>query len=141
MLVNEIMTTDLPTIDVGDSLGAATRWMLDHDRSTILLTEDDDPVAVLTFRKALIACCQTNAPIDDIPLAKFTRGFDITVEPDTTLLFAISQMTRAKVDVLPVQEDLEIVGLITREDVVRNVSNFRKEAARLQGQRARWRQP
>lgn len=141
MLVSEVMTTDLPTVDIAGSLREATVEMLELDRSNVLLAEDGEPVGLLTFRKALIACCQTNAPIDDIPLAKFTRGFDVTVEPSTTLLFAIGHMKRANVTVLPVQEDLDIVGLVTREDVVRNVSNFRKEAARIKDQRSRWKQP
>ncbi len=138
MLVSEIMIEDFATVTESASLEDAAIGMLKSDHEYLIVTDDGEPVGLITPRRALVACVKTGKPIDEIPVSGFATGFPVTVEPDTPVLFAISHMRRAQVEVLPVQTDLSIVGVVTRSGIVQNVSNLRNEALNNAKEESKW---
>jgi len=138
MLVKDIMITEFATVDQSASLKDAAVGMVKSDHEFLIVTEDDQPSGLITPRRALVACVKTGKPIDSIPSSGFANGFPVTIEPDTPVLFAISHMRRSQVDVLPVQKDLSIVGVVTRSEIVNNVSNMRNEAINNASEGAKW---
>lgn len=138
MLVSDIMITEFTTVDQSASLEDAAIGMIKSDHEFLIVTENDQPTGIITPRRALVACVKTGKPIDSIPVSGFTTGFPATIEPDTPVLFAISHMRRSQADVLPVKEDLSIIGVVTRTEIVQNVSNMRNEAINNAKEGVKW---
>jgi tRNA nucleotidyltransferase (CCA-adding enzyme) len=129
MLVEDIMSEDFATVDRGKSLHEAATRIVKRDLNNIVMTNSsDDPVGIVTQKRSLIACIKTKKAMHNIPLSGFSTGFKKRIEPSTPVLFASSRMVDEGVEALPVQDGMDIVGVLTKEDVVRNVSNLRKEA-------------
>ena len=138
MLVKDIMITEFATVDQSASLKDAAVGMIKSDHEFLIVTEDGQPTGLITPRRALVAAVKTGKPIESIPASGFATGFPVTIEPDTPVLFAISHMRRSQVEVLPVQKDLSIVGVVTRSEIVQNVSNMRTEAINNASEGAKW---
>jgi tRNA nucleotidyltransferase (CCA-adding enzyme) len=139
MLVEEIMSEDFATVDRNKNLHQAVRKIVEKDLNNIVMTDSNGgPVGIVTQKKSLVACLKTKKAIHNIPLSGFSTGFKRRMEPSTPVLFASSRMVDEGVEVLPVQEGMSIVGVLTKEDIVRNVSNLRKEALENSKSKNNW---
>ncbi|WEL18927.1 CBS domain-containing protein [Halorhabdus sp. BNX81] len=138
MLIRDVMSTDYLTVSRDRSLRAAVEILLKDGRESIIITDGDDPDGLITQRSALIACYKTDDPLSEIPVSGFASGFPTSVKPDATVLFAIGQLINADTDVLPVVEGLELVGVVTREDMLNEYTNLRNEAFNTVEQRKDW---
>jgi CBS domain-containing protein len=127
VLVRDIMTTDVQRVDRSTTLAAAVERMLRNETDHVVVMEDDTPTALVTRRKALLAAFKTGDPLADIPLSGFGRGFDRIGRPDRTVLLSVGELKRAGADCLPILEDTNVVGVLTRRDVLENVSNITSE--------------
>jgi CBS domain-containing protein len=138
VLVRDIMTTDIETVSRETTLDEAVERMLRNRTQYVVVLEDGDPSAFLTRRKALIAAYRTDAPLSDIPISGFARGFDHATPPDRTVLLSAGRMRQAETDCLPVVEDLEVVGVLTRDDIIEHVPNMRRETLEADRDSRRW---
>lgn len=141
MLVSEIMIEEFATVETSGTLKDAVVTMLKSDHDYLIVTDDGQPTGLITPRRALVACVKTGKPIHEIPVSGFASGFPVTIEPDTPVLFAISHMRRSQVDVLPVQDGLSIEGVVTRNEIVQNVSKMRTEAINNAQEEQEWTDP
>lgn len=141
MLIKQIMTTEVETISRDRSLREAVETMLRNDVNHVIVREEGAPTAIVTRRKVLVACYKTDNALSDIPVAGFGRGFEGTLDPNRTLLFAAGQMKRAEIDSIPVLDDREVVGVLTKDDILDNVSNITDEALETEQQRDNWTAP
>lgn len=141
MLIKDIMTTDLITVDEGSTLHAAVERMLAEEAPYGVVTNGGVPSGLITDRKALETCYETGKPMTEIPVRNLAGGFDVTLAPDTTVLFAIATMVKHGRDALPVMDGIELEGVLTRGDVMANVQRFRREAIDLEGRQERWESP
>ncbi|MFB6163444.1 MAG: CBS domain-containing protein [Halococcoides sp.] len=141
MLIRDVMSPDFHTAPRSESLRTAVGIMLRSDAEAVVLTEDGDPNGLITQRKALVAAFKTDDPLTEIPLDGFGSGFRVTVAPDTTVLFAIGRLISADQDVLAVIEDLDLVGIVTREDMLDEYSNLQREAIEADEKRSEWESP
>lgn len=138
MLIREVMSTNVQTVARTESLRTAVTVMLRTNVEAVVLTEDGDPNGLVTERRALAAGVKTDEPFSEIPLTGFGTGFPNSVSPDTTVLFGIGRIVSAAIDVLPVLDGLDLVGLVSREDMLGEYSNLRREAIATNDQRAEW---
>ncbi|MFW6436021.1 MAG: CBS domain-containing protein [Halococcoides sp.] len=138
MLISEVMSTDFRTVPRSESLKAAVGVMLKADVEAVIITDGGDPSGIVTRRKALIASFKTDDPLSEIPLAGFSSGFPTSVAPDSTVLFAIGQLVSSNLEVLPVIDDLDLVGIVTRENMLDEYSNLRNEAFDSLERRTEW---
>lgn len=138
MLVDEILTTEFEQVSRDATLAEAVGRMLERESDYVVLTDAGDPDGVLTERKALVAAYKTGKALSEIPVAGFSTGFPTTVTPDTTVLLAVAHMRESGVEVLPVVEDLELVGVVTRETLLDNMKNLRSEALSVAEQGKEW---
>lgn len=138
MLVREIMTTDIETLTREASLYRAVELMLREEIDHVIVTEDGSPAGVVTRRKVLVATYKTDSPLSEIPLSTFARGFEITVEPTRTVLLSVGHLQGSNADCLPVVDDLDVVGVLTKDDILDNVSNIKSETLEAEKRGREW---
>lgn len=141
MLIEEIMTTELITVDEAETLHDAVGRMLTEGVPYGVITDGDVPSGLLTERTVVRACYETGNSMQDIPVRRLANGFGITLQPDTTVLFASAAMIKHDVDVMPVMDGISLEGVLTRDDVMANVQRFKREAIDLEGRQSAWESP
>lgn len=124
MLVKHIMTGEFETIPHDRTLDEAVELMLSNKVDHIFVVEDETPAAMLTRRKTLIACYKTDAPLSDIPISGFSRGLEARVRPDETVLISVGKLRQPKVNCLPVVNGMSVEGVVTKDDIIENISNI-----------------
>lgn len=129
MLVKDIMTQkdNCVTVNVDSTLHTAVVEMIKNDLDHVIVIDESKPVSLITQKKALLACVKTGKPIDDISISGFSQGFDNFIKPDTTALFAVSFMKQSDEGILIVKDGMDILGTLTEDDLVKNLSNLRRE--------------
>jgi len=138
MLISDVMNTDYRTVARSESLKTAVGVMLRADVEAVIITDEDDPSGIVTRRKALVASFKTDDPLSEIPLAGFSSGFPTSVGPDSTVLFAIGRLVSSDLEVLPVVDGLDLVGIVTRQDMLDEYTNLRNEAFDTLERRSDW---
>lgn len=135
------MTTDLITVDKSETLHDAVGRMLEEGVPYGVITNGDVPSGLITERTAIRACYEAGTPMREIPVRRFAEGFEITLQPDTTVLFATAAMIKHGVDVMPVLDGMTLEGVLTRDDIMANVQRFRQEAMANEDRQQRWESP
>lgn len=139
MLVRDIMSEDIVSTDVSDSLQDAVVAMLRAGVGSVVVYRQGTPTGILTETDALVAAAKTGSPFDDIDVADVMTRNLVTGQPDMTVRKAVRVMNQNGVKKLPITADFEVVGILTISDVVRHHSSLIKEAHRLEEDRSRWR--
>ncbi len=124
MFVKRIMTGNFETIPRDRTLDEAVKLMLNNRVDHIFVVENGAPAAMLTRRKALVACYKTDAPLSDIPISGFSRGLKTKVGPDETVLIAVGKLRQANINCLPVVNGMSVEGVVTKDDIIENLSNI-----------------
>ncbi|MFB6251695.1 MAG: CBS domain-containing protein [Halobellus sp.] len=132
------MTGNFETIPRDQTLDLAVELMLSNKVDHILVIEDGTPAAMLTRRKALIACYKTDASLSDIPISGFSRGLETKVGPNETALIAVGKLRRAKVNCLPVVNGMSIEGVVTKDDIIENLSNITSDMIEEDERKDEW---
>jgi CBS domain-containing protein len=138
MLVNSIMTGDFETIPRDRTLDEAVELMLSNSIDHVFVVEDGAPVAMVTRRKALIACYKTDEPLSDIPVSGFSRGLEARVGPNETVLIAVGKLRRVNVNCLPVVSGMSVEGVVTRDDIIENLSNITSDMMQREEKKDEW---
>jgi CBS domain-containing protein len=138
MFVKHVMSGDFETVPRDQMLDEAVRLMLSNKVNHVFIIEDETPAAMITRRKALIACYKTDAPLSDIPISGFSRGLDKQVGPNETALIAIGKLRKAKADCLPVVSGMSVEGVITTDDIIENLSNITTNMIEKDKQKEEW---
>ena len=115
MKITEIMTKAAVTDRPDDSLEAAARKMWDQQTGSLLVTDGEDLVGIVTERDILRAV-GTAIPLDTPLSAVMTKDL-ITVDPGTSLREAARIMTEKWIRHLPVLEGGKLVGVVSQRDL------------------------
>ncbi len=132
------MSDEVVTVDAGASLREAVERMLREGVGSVVVTRDGTPAGILTETDALKAGYLAERPFAEIPVAKAATGSLATIAPGTTLRKAVETMRDRDVKKLPVVESMELVGILTTTDVVRNQEALLDEAHRVSEGREGW---
>jgi CBS domain-containing protein len=138
MLVKHIMNDNFETVPSHRTLDEAVELMLDNGIDHVFVVEEGTPVAMITRRKALIACYKTDAPLSEIPISGFSSGLGTRIRPGTTALIAVGKLRRAKVDCLPVVRGMSVDGVVTKDDIIENLSNITNDMVENDEQKDEW---
>lgn len=115
MKITEIMTKAAVTDRPDDSLEAAARKMWEQQTGSLLVTDGEDLVGIVTERDILRAVA-TATPLDTPLSAVMTKDL-ITVDPGTSLRDAARIMTEKWIRHLPVLEGGKLVGIVSQRDL------------------------
>jgi diguanylate cyclase (GGDEF)-like protein/PAS domain S-box-containing protein len=134
-VAGKIMSRSIVTVDVGDTLADAIRLMSKNSYSCVVVTSEGIPYGILTERD-VVRLAPSVAEIAGMPVGGMVRTPLITVSPDTALPVAISRMDQHKIRHLVVTENDELLGLLTRHDLVKTLQgsyvNFLHETIQVQ---------
>jgi CBS domain-containing protein len=115
MKITEIMTKAAVTDRPDDSLEAAAKKMWEQQTGSLLVTDGEDLVGIVTERDILRAVA-TATPLDT-PLSAVMSKDLTTVDPGTSLRDAARIMTEKWIRHLPVLERGKLVGIVSQRDL------------------------
>ena len=132
MQVTEIMSTDVVTVDRAASLRDAVGKLLTHEvGSVVVVSNEGNPVGIVTETDALRAGYQTGNPFEDIRVMELAHRPVITTSPSATVQWVARKMADNDVKKVPVMDDLSLVGMVTLTDIVWRLSDIRAEVGNL----------
>ena len=138
VLVRDVMTTDIVTIDVGNSLQEAVVKLLEHGVGSVIVLKDGEPAGLITETDALTAAARTGKPLSSIPLGPLCERPVVTTSPGRTVKHVADRMLAEDVKKFPVLDDLDIVGIVTLTDIVVSLSDIESEARELAERHYDW---
>ena len=115
MKITEIMTEAAVTDRPDDSLEAAAKKMWEQQTGSLLVTDGEDLVGIVTERDILRAV-GTRTSLDTPLSAVMTKDL-ITVDPGTSLRDAARIMTEKWIRHLPVLDGGKLVGIVSQRDL------------------------
>ncbi len=114
--LREVMTRDALTCGPDTSIGDVLRQMTQRKVGSMLITQEQRPIGILTERDVIsritLARAELNAPIADV----MTRE-PVTLRADQTGYEAALAMTRHGIRHIPVQDDERLVGIVSERDL------------------------
>jgi CBS domain-containing protein len=138
MLVRDLMSAEVVTIDIANSLRAAAKLMLSARVGSVIVTEDGNRVGILTENDALAAGCVADVPFDEIPVSEAMSRPLVTIQPDKTVRAAVERMEAEDVKKLPVVDGMDLLGIVTMSDVVKGYQEIMQEAHQIDDRRDGW---
>ncbi len=124
------MTDDVVSVSRSATLREAVERLLTEEvGSVIVLSEEGNPVGIVTETDALEAVYQTGEPFSEIEVANLSHRPVVTTKPKATVPHVANDMASKGVKKAPVMDDLDLVGIVTMSDIVWHLSELRKEAS------------
>ncbi len=125
--VSDWMTEQVLAVEVFDSIGIARRLMAKHRINQVPVVDGEKLIGIVTDRDIRDAY-PTSMLIDHAKeIDRFADSYTvegvmtfnvISVKPQTSLLTAVRLLRRHRIGSLPVVKKGELVGIITRSDVL-----------------------
>ena len=117
MLVGEIMTKEVVSIDSNDTVLNACLKYRDKKIGCLIVTEEEQCVGILTERDIIVrAVCPVKDPRNT--KVKEIMSSDIkSIHPLDKIDVAIEEMKKYKIKKLPVISDNSLVGILTIADI------------------------
>jgi CBS domain-containing protein len=119
MDVSELMTTDVVTVQADDSMWDAADRMLRHSAGSAIVYDGDVPEGIVTRTDALRAAYLSKSALGDVPVSREMSSPLVTTTATTSVADAVEEMADHEIKRLPVEEDLDVVGVVTTTDIAR----------------------
>ncbi len=129
MDVRDVMTPEPVVVDRDASLQRAVGEMLKRGIGSVLVGEDDRVVGILTDSDVLRAGYLSEKALPEVPLEREMSSPVTTIHPDDSVSDALELMREEGIKKLGVEEDVEIVGIVTMTDLAVNQPEIMAEAA------------
>jgi acetoin utilization protein AcuB len=142
--VSEWMTESVLAVETYDSIAIARQLMAKHRVNQLPVVDNDNLVGIVTDRDIRDAY-PTSLMIDrteeidrfaDKVTVETVMTHDVfIVRPETSLMTAVALLRRHRIGSLPVMKDKNLVGIITRSDILDFVLRGNKNSGRKQSKR------
>jgi CBS domain-containing protein len=121
--IENMMSRRLITIGADNSAFDAAKQMSEKMISSIIVTDNNKIVGILTERDLVKQVCATDLQASKTPLASVMSAPLITIDKDSTVEHAANTMIKNKVRHLGVTDSNEnnpqIIGILSSRDIVR----------------------
>lgn len=134
MDVRDVMTPDPVVVDRDASLQRAVGEMLKRGIGSVLVG-DDRVEGILTDSDVLRAGYLSEKALPEVPVEREMSSPVTTTHPDESVSDALELMGEEEIKKLAVEEDLDVVGIVTMTDLAVNQPEILAEAAELGGER------
>jgi len=124
--VAEVMTKDVLTASGAEALSKASARMIERGVGSIVVVDDDQPVAILTERD-LVRAGAAGADLSTAKVADWMTPNANTVAPDDTVLAALDGLNAHGYRHFPVVEDDVLVGVVSIRDMLQLAQVLRVE--------------
>src|SRR3972149_9579177 len=122
--VEDVMVTNLITIEVGATARKAAELMNHHDSGCLTVSSSDRPVGIVTERDMLKRVVLQLRDPRRTRVSYIMSKPLITTSPQTDLRDAINLMNERRIKKLPVVEGEQLLGLLSITDIVRSLPYF-----------------
>jgi CBS domain-containing protein len=136
MRVEDVMSTEVVTVDGDATLEAAAKAMTEARVGSVLVR--GDRVGILTETDAVRAGYELDEPFSAIQVEQVATWDPVTVGPGDSVDRAVATMVDAGVKRLPVRDGIDLVGVVTVTDVARHVPERVREVRRAASERREW---
>jgi CBS domain-containing protein len=117
-LLSEIMTRKVVTLDISERIEEALRLMIKFDIGSVIVTDKDKPVGIITERDITRAALRGDSMLRLPARSLMSRPLQ-TVSGDLEVWRAFEVMLKVGVRRLPIVENEKLVGIITEKDLTR----------------------
>ncbi|AKH97730.1 CBS domain-containing protein [Halanaeroarchaeum sulfurireducens] len=118
-LVEDLMADDPIAIGVDASVrDAGTRLYEAAVGSLIVTSEKDVPVGIVTSTDVFRVMAETDASLSEISVSEYMSRPLLTVEADAPIRRAVRRMNEEEVEQLAIVEDYDVIGVLSRGDVI-----------------------
>ena len=116
--VREVMSRQVITADINESLPNIAKKMIKYDRSSVIVTEDEKPVGIITERDISRKLLPDDRKPSSVSLSEIMTSPLITIDQYTSISDAIQMMLSHKIRRLPVFRNEGLIGIVTSQDIV-----------------------
>ena len=118
--VKDIMTTDVVSIGVDNSVFEAAEIMSSCELGCLVILDGDVPVGIVTERD-FVRRVVVKKLSGDTKISEIMSKSLITIDPDASIKEAARVMSRNGIRRLPVLKQNRLVGIVVAADFVRNL--------------------
>ena len=132
MSVSDIMKKKVITADVSISVRKACQIMTKKNVGSLLVTEKDSAVGIMTERDVIRKVVRTGKDPEILTVKRVMSTPLIVISPDASIELAVDTLIKNKIKKLPVvtSED-ELVGILSATDIIANNPRYLKRVASL----------
>lgn len=135
MSVRDIMTTEIVTVPVEETLQETVSRMLANRVGSVVVERAGEPVGIVTETDVLAVGSTFERPFEEIPVSRAASENLVTTEPDTSIEAAIALLHDHGIKKLPVVDGDDLVGIVTLTDLVYHRHDLAEEAKKLERRR------
>lgn len=117
-VISEIMTRKVVGLDISERVEEALRLMVKFDVGSVVVTDKDTPVGIITERDITRAALRGDSLLR-LPVRGLMSRPIQTVTPDTEIWRTFELMLKLGVRRLPVVDNGKVVGIVTEQDLTR----------------------
>ncbi len=117
-----IMTRRVVTVSPSEKVSEALALMADRDIGSLVVTEKDAPVGIVTERdivRRLVRRLAKETSFDKVEVGSVMTHPLITAQPETPSWEAFRTMLVKRIRRLPILENGKLVGIVTERDLFR----------------------
>jgi CBS domain-containing protein len=118
--VEEIMTRDPRTVEIGDSLVDAAREMRDGDIGNVIVTDGGRVAGIVTDRDIVVRAIADGRDPQSTTVADVCSSGPRTLEAGDSVEVAVQTMGENSIRRLPVVRDGELVGVLSLGDLAQD---------------------
>ncbi len=125
MKVSDYMSSPVHAVNMKDSVATARNLMIRHRVGRLVVVDDEmNAVGILSKSDFSIKLYRTmpkwkNRPLNNVPVSVIMSPEPVTVSPDIDIPRVASLMLENDIGSLPVVDNGNVVGIITKTDIVR----------------------
>jgi CBS domain-containing protein len=140
MLVEEVMATDVATVDVEGTLRDAVGVMLSRGVGSVVVTKGSPPrkTGIVTDTDVKRAAYETNSPLSSLAVREYVSTPLVTVDGDASLSKAVETMRQERVKHLVVTDAMSLEGVITATDVATAHDEVVSEVRDIDSRKPNW---
>jgi len=117
--VKDVITRDIISVETTDPVMKAINLMIEKNIGSIVITENQKPVGILTERDVLKRVCPKGSCGRGVKVGAIMSKPLIYIDPDTRLGQAALLMTKKEIRRLLVKQKGKIVGIVTQKDIMK----------------------
>lgn len=125
MRASDIMSAPVYVIAPTETIAHARNLMFKHKCSRLPVIDGDSLIGIITKKDIALGLTQREPvwrrrPIDMIPVDLLMKPSPVTIEPQSTIPVIAALMIEKNISGLPVMEDNELQGIVTKSDIMRS---------------------
>ncbi|MFC3213429.1 MULTISPECIES: CBS domain-containing protein [Novosphingobium] len=111
--------TEVITCDAGTTVRDAAALLAERRIGAVPVIEDGGLAGIFSERDVIYKLREVGPDVLDMPLKSVMTVTPVTVTPETSVMGALSLMTRRRIRHLPVVKDDRMVGIVSIGDLVK----------------------